>query len=207
VSAISAILSESAPWSFATLAESGRCETFSFPSFGLNDPKSISTCGAAFIVPNSKNETANFGNPHSRVIHCLKYGDYVHSIPRPHEQPSQCDFILYDDNSAFMFLVEMKITLSQGTRVRQLRNTLQSLMTVQSVRAFSDRFPSKRCCFFRKTPPQPASMLTAPRSFHRVSRMMHGVGRKVSRQQLNADVMAHGFELWHFSDNDVCQLV
>lgn len=206
MSAISSMLSAVEPWSCTTQPEPDRCATFSHSSFGLNDPQSQTTASSCHIVPDSNQETANFSNPRARIIHCLKYGDFVRSIPKPHDQPSHCDFILYADDKSFLCLVETKVTTKRGTKVRQLSSTLQSLMHVQGVRTFSELFRSRRCCFFRKTPPSPAPGLKATVVFNRLAGMLRGDGKRINCQQQSADVSEHRFELWHFSDNDVCQL-
>jgi len=204
VSAISSILSAVAPWSQATLSESDRCVIITCPSFGLNDPQSRTTSYASPIVKNSRHETANFDNLSALRIHCLKFGDYVRSIPPPY--PEQCDFIIYDDSNRVFCLVEMKVTTSSGVKTRQLRKTLEHLFNVSGVRLFADPFSSKRCCYFRKTPPSPAPTQTVVTAFNRPAKITSGCGRRVTNSQLTKGISTYGFELWHFSDYDVCQL-
>lgn len=204
MSAISSILSAVAPWSQATLSEPDRCVTITCSSFGLNDPQSQSTSCSSQIVNNSRHETANFDNPSALRIHCLKFGDYVRSIPPPYSE--QCDFILYDDSRRVFCLVEMKVTTSSGTRIRQLCKTLEKLFEVPDIVRFVGSFHSKRCCYFRRTPPSPTSTQTVVDAFNRLSRQNPGNGRRVTNKPQTKDISPKGFELWHFSDNDVCRL-
>ena len=205
MSAISSTLSAVEPWSYATGTHC--CDTVTHAFFGLNDPLSQTTTDSPHIVPGSNRETANFDNPHSLSLHCLKYGEYVRSIPAPHDQPAHCDFILYADNKRCFLLVELKVTSSSGTRVRQLRDSLQSLLAVTGVNSFVNGFQSKRCCYFRRTPPSPTPNLLAISTFNRPARRVPKGGKQVTNPQQTLDIETHGFELWHFSDNDVCQLV
>lgn len=199
------MLSVVTPWSYATVSHC--CETFDHSSFGLNDPQSKTTALSEHIVPNGNSATANFLNPDSLLLHCLKYGDYVRSIPAPHSQPPQCDFIVYADNKRCFHLIELKVTSSFGTRIRQLRDSLRSLLAIAGVKDFVDGFQSKRCCYFRKTPPSPIQTLKAIPAFNRSRTLIPRNGKKITNTQQTSDIVRHGFELWHFSDTDVCQLV
>lgn len=204
MSAISSLLSGFEPWSRATLSELERCATITCSSFGLNDPQSRTTSRSSQIVNDSRHETANFGNPSALRVHCLKFGDYVRSIPPPY--PAQCDFIIYDDSKRAFCLVEIKVTISSGTRIRQVRKTLDNLFEVSGISRFVASFQSKRCCYFRKTPPPPTPTQTVVAAFNRLAKQKPGNGRRVTNDQLTKGLSTHGFELWHFSDNDVCQL-
>lgn len=232
MSAIFSILSIVHPWSLTRSSPSEAidstifCETTAAPTFGLDDSDSWATPRADNNIITASTHlpaTANFHNPNNATIHCLKYGKFVHSIPKPHRPPN-CDFILYsDDKRSFLRFVELKIpkpanpqigaTAEEDKQIKikwtekkkrtQLRKMLESLMGVPSMKTFMEAFSSKHCCYFLGKPPSSLPLLLQ-QTVDEFNRWPLGHGLQITNT--HHAFQEHGFELWRFSDKDVCKL-
>ena len=204
MSIITSILRGHDPWCHAMA--SPVCHVTTDRAFGLNDSVSAETRGRPVFVPGSLSETANFTNPSGKTIHCLQYGEYVGSIPAPHAQPSQCDRVLYTQNTdaGHVVFAEMKITKNPGTKIKQLRETLRQFQCLPEMSEFLAGFATRRCCFFRKTPAGIAGM-SAVTAFNRLGGLVagHTSGYRVRNNQLTSVFQSFQFELWHYSDGDI----
>jgi hypothetical protein len=213
MSAISAMLSQHEPWRQSALPPDQRCCDTNASTFGLNDHKSRTTAAKPRIVENSIGETANFSNNRVLPIHCFHIGELAAAIPprdaggAPIDTPSQCDEVLYSDGREFILLAEIKVTDKNGAKIAQLKKTLDHLFAIPAAAGFIKTFASKKCCFFRKTPPSallPSRIITAASAF--ASSPRRSGGNKISNRQLTQNFEKSGFELWSFSDGDVCTL-
>ena len=200
---ISSILSQIEPWRHSTAVEV--CRVTRDKTFGMNDPLNPETSGKKPFVPDSLDETANFTNASQKSIHCLDYDVYVKAIPRPHAQPSNCDRILHADDKSHFIFVEMKVTMGNGVKIRQLQKTLQQFMDIADLALFIRGFTAKHCCFFKKSPRRVVE-IKAARSFKRKRMLLtDNQAHRVANTQLTSVFQKHHFELLYFNDGAAYQ--
>jgi hypothetical protein len=137
----------------------------------------------------------------------INHDKFISTLPPVYQQKKKrCDLIVYTSLNQYFLLNELSDTASNyldypdqaGTRTgkkiqatKQLSESLDRLMNVPAIKTFINNFVIKRCCFFNKQPDAP--LVNALQSFNRFNTLIKGGAKRA-----NADIEAHGFELFDY---------
>lgn len=146
---------------------------------------------------------ARYSNPQKISITIINYDTFFTSLSHSFQQgKKRCDLIVYSTNSLKYFLLnelknrDYREDVRQSA-VKQLLESLKTIIEVKIIQNFIDNYDTKMCCIFNKQPHSPIG-ITATAAFSRLSSVVTN-GFKMS----NPDIESYGFELWEFPDNQI----